>query len=141
MKSLGRLKSKRMVAGVALAAVLLVLLAAPLSVLGCGGSDPGQAAQQFLNLMNDRKFGEAYDLLASGSPARSISREDFVSMSEANFPPDLRLGNIRIAEQKVEGDKATVKWTAITKQANTPDENTEQELSLVKENDQWWIWE
>lgn len=122
--------------------VLAILLAAPLLATGCGSESPSPVTEKFIRTMSDRKFAEAYDMLAEGSPARTVSREEFVSLSEANFPAGLTFENIKIIDERIDGNKATVKWSAVTKQPNTPDENTEQELSLVQGDDgNWKVWE
>lgn len=127
-----------------LSAVLVLIVALSSGVLlisGCGSPGPGAVTEQFIKHMNDRKFGDAYDMLASESPARRGSRDDFVSDSEANFPESLKFEDIKIIEEKIDNDRATVKWSAISRQPDTPDENTEQELSLINQDGDWKVWE
>lgn len=123
-------------AALTLMAVLLALLAA-----GCGGPSPTNVAEDFARQMNDRKFGEIYDLLANQSPVRKeISRDDFVAQYESIYPAGFRLNDFKVTEEKIEDDKkAMVLWTAIAVVPGREDEPTSRTFSMVTEDGNWKI--
>lgn len=125
------------VAGLALMAALLVFVAA-----GCSsGPSPTNVAEDFARQMNERKFGEIYDLLAVQSPIRKeISRDDFVAQYESIYPEGFRLADFKVTEERVEGDnKAVVLWTANAIVPGREAEPTNRTFSMVMEDGAWKI--
>ncbi|MFA5808958.1 MAG: NTF2-like N-terminal transpeptidase domain-containing protein [Thermoleophilia bacterium] len=130
------LKTKTL-AALTLMAALLALLAG-----GCGGGpSPTNVAEDFARQMNDRKFGEIYDLLSIQSPIRKeISRDDFVGQYESIYPEGFRLADFKITEERIEGDsKAMVLWTATAVVPGRADEPTNRTFSMVSEDGSWKI--
>lgn len=117
------------------AALVLVIM---LFATGCGKS-PSSTASEFTKAINERNFGAAYDMLASNSPVRAIAREDFIKNAEASMPQGSVLENFQVTEEKIEGDTATVKWSALQKVPGQTDEPINSSWTMVKENEEWKI--
>ena len=126
----------------ALAALAIIITAgAMLLASGCGsGKTPSAATQDMLNLLADRDFGGAYDAFASSSQIRAqVSRDDFIKQMGISLPDGTTLTDINVTDEKIDGDKATVSWTATVKSTNAQDQPLTDSFALVKEDDAWKV--
>lgn len=118
----------------------LFLLGLALLSSGCGGQSPTDVAKDFSQKINNRQFGDIYDGLAAESPIRNeISRDDWITLNESTFPDGLELADFQVTDEKVDGDRAMVLWSATAKAPSRADEPTNGTLAMVKENDVWKI--
>ena len=120
-------------------AVFLVALLA-LAAAGCGGNSPSSATTDMLTLLGNRDFSGAYDAFASSSQIRAnVSKEEFVSEMGASLPEGSSLSDIRITDEKIDGDTATVSWSATVKAPNVPDQQLNDSFQLTKEDGVWKV--
>jgi hypothetical protein len=125
----------RKIAPIFLAATLAALMF--LLAAGCGSGSPASAAQTFMQHLNNREFGDAYDMLASGSPLKKISRDRFISNADASSPQGSRVDSFTVTSQSVNGDTATVKWRGTRKAPGAPDDPQTGAWTLNREDGQW----
>jgi hypothetical protein len=126
---------KKMTTWLTVVALLAAMTA--LAVAGCGGQSPTQAADEFTQHLNNREFGEAYDMLSSSSPLKAVSRDDFIKNAQQSLPNGSRVDNFQVTEEDVNGDTATVKWTGTEKVPGQPDQTQNGTWTLNREDDQW----
>ena len=115
----------------ALAALLLPLAA------GCGGETPTSAARTFMQHLNNREFGQAYDMLASSSPLKKIPRNRFINNAEASTPKGAVVAGFTVTSESVNGGRATVRWKGTRKAPGTPDDPQNGSWTLNQEDGHW----
>ena len=120
-----------------LIASLVIASMTVLVAAGCGGQSPTQAAEEFTQHLNNREFGEAYDMLASNSPLKAVSRDEFVKNAQQTLPDGSKVDNFQVTGEDVNGDSATVKWTGTEKVPGQPDKTQSSTWTLSREDDQW----
>ncbi len=125
----------RKIAPIILAAALAALMFLPAA--GCGSESPTSAAQAFMQHLNNREFGDAYDMLASSSPLKKISRDQFVRNADASSPQGARVDGFTVTSESVNGNTATVKWRGTRKAPGAPDDPQTGTWTLTREDDQW----
>ncbi|MHB9054071.1 MAG: Rv0361 family membrane protein [Thermoleophilia bacterium] len=133
--------SRTIRAGATAVAVILTMAALALLAAGCGGSNtPTSATQDMLTLLANRDFGGAYDAFANSSQIRSqVSRDDFIKQMGASLPEGTTLSDINVTNEQIDGDKATVSWTATVKSTSAQDQPLTDSFAVVKEDDSWKV--
>ena len=123
-----------------MAVVALLLLPATIGA-GCGATvnTPSDVIIEHVKLLNQRKFDEFYDLHAPG--ALPSSKEAYVQEITQLFPEGSKITDVKIIQEKVEGDQATVTWSSLQKIIGREERTVEVTTSLVRENDRWKIGE
>ena len=127
---------------VAVIALAVILAAAMMALLasGCGGNTPSYASQDMLTMLANRDFGGAYDAFASSSQIRAqVSRDEFITQMGTSLPEGSTLTDVNISDEKIDGDKATVSWSATVKMPNAEDQSLNDSFQLVKEDDVWKV--
>lgn len=118
--------------------VLSLVAALALTVTACGGDSPGDTVKKYFDNISSGDFGAVYDLLSKDSPARKqYSRDEFVEMAKEEFPQGATISNYSVLEEKIDGDRATVKFRATLKAPDAPEDTDEDTISLVKEDGKW----
>jgi hypothetical protein len=117
--------------------MLVVFLA--VMAAGCGGNTPSSAANDMVQMLSDRQFGQAYDSFSSASPVREIQKEDFIAQMEASLPEGTTITEFSVTEEKIDGDKATVNWKAKVKMPDAEEQILDDSFSAVKEDGTWKI--
>lgn len=125
-----------------LLAVLVLGAFMALFAAGCGGGGPGDTVEKFFENMADRNFAEVYDMVSRDSPARKVSREEFIkTMEEAGIPEGASMSDYEVLEERIDGDRATVRFKATLKAPNEPDDTDEGTVELVNEDGEWKIFD
>lgn len=126
-------------------AVILLLLVS--GVFGCAEEQldtPDAAAEDFIQLINARKLGEAYDSLSVTSPLKNATRQEFITEMEKTFgdmPASFRFSDFHATEVIIDGDNAIVTWTAteVTGVSGKKGEAVETRASTIFENGDWKV--
>ena len=93
-----------------------------------------------LTLLSNRDFSGAYDSFASSSQIRAnVSKEEFVSEMGASLPEGSSMADISVSDEKIDGDNATVSWSATVKTPNSQDQPLNDSFQLTKEDDVWKV--
>jgi len=122
------------------AAIVMMVAVLPLLASGCGGNTPTSAATDMMQLITDHKYGEVYDSFSSDSPVRAqINRDDFVAQMESSFPAATTISEFTVTEEKIDGDKATVNWTAKISTPDGQEEPLNDKFELVLEDGTWKV--
>ena len=91
-----------------------------------------------IGLLNDYEYGQLYDLLAASSPIRGeMSREEFIDQGSNLLAPGTKLEEFRVTSETIEGDRATVEWSAVARAPGVPDSVATATASLVREDGEW----
>lgn len=122
-----------------LLAVLALAAFMALFAAGCGDDSPGDVVKEALEKTSDRDFGDVYDLFSRDSSLRKQSKDEYVADAEKDMPEEASIEDIEILEEKIDGDKATVKFKATFKTPGEPDDTDENTAKLVKEDGEWKI--
>lgn len=133
--TLGRLLGR--FSALALAALIVALLLAAAS--GCGTkAKPSETLEQFYILMAERKFGEAYSLLASESKTRKLMTEEvFIQTMEKQTPQGLAVTAFSVLSESEEGDRAKVKYSVTIQEPDKEPRSNEAEAELALEDGKW----
>ncbi len=111
-----------------------------LVVAGCGGNTPTSASQEMIEKLSSRDFGGAYDSFSSSSPVRAqIDRDTFISKMQTSLPDGTTITEFNASNEQIDGDKATVSWSAKVKMPNVDEQPLDDKFTLVKEDDTWKI--
>ena len=125
--------AKPLVFGLAIPVLLLSLVLA-----GCGSLSPSEVVEKQIGLLNDNEYGELYDMLAPGSPIRQdMTRDEFIEQGSTLLAPGTRLEEFKVTRETVEGDEATVEWSAIARASGVPDSVASATATLIRENGEW----
>lgn len=135
---------ERAVASIVVLVTIAVLVAlTPVLVTGCGvEQQPGDVVEQFYVLLTERKFSEAYALLASDSRLRKTFTEDmFVSKMETETPRDSAVTAFEVVEENEEegGDRMRLKCSVTIQEGDMEPQANTLEVELVQEDGQWKI--
>lgn len=135
---------ERAVASIVVLVTIAVLVAlTPVLVSGCGvEQQPGDVVEQFYVLLTERKFSEAYALLASDSRLRKTFTEDmFVNKMETETPRDSAVTAFDVVEEKEEegGDRMRLKYSVTIQEGDMEPQANTLEVELVQEDGQWKI--
>lgn len=118
--------------------VLSLVAAMVLALSACGGDSPGDTVKEYFDNISSGDFGAVYDLLSKDSPVRQqYSRDEFTEMAREEFPQGATISDYSVLEEKIDGDRATVKFRATLKAPNEPEDTDEDTISLVKEDGKW----
>lgn len=120
----------------AVLSLLAILMALSLAV-GCTGQDsPGEIVKKHLNLLDQRRFKEFYNMHAAGYLP---DRETYINSLEDSFPEGASITNIQVLQEDTQGDTATVKVRYTKELPGVPVQDVEADVELVKENGIWKI--
>lgn len=123
---------------VLLVAVLAALL---MAVAGCGSSGPTAAVEDFMKATQDKncqKMIDAMDFKAAEEAGIPNLKDELVKACEEEKDSGGELVSYKILEETINGDSATVKVEATTK--NNDQEKTESTtLNLVQRDGKWLI--
>lgn len=127
--------------------VLVLALAAVLSASGCGSDEPARVVEEFLNSTADQDCEKWVELLSSESlELFGGSREEAVKSCEESVKSlggenaRVEMVNFEALEQEINGDTATVKFSATARIEGVEDEIIEEDTAtLIKENGEWKI--
>ena len=123
--------------------LLAVILLASLSILlpfyGCSeeSDSPGDVVKEIFAAYNDRDFAKAYELGSSSLQEQGGGREQALARMESSWPQGTEIVDVQIVSETIDGDKATVEWSATIKTPGLPDETGSATVRLLKEEDQW----
>jgi hypothetical protein len=135
---MNQLRTTRIIVLAMTTALLLGILA--LVTSGCGGNSPSSASTDMMQLITDHKFGDAYDSFSSTSSVRAeVNRDDFVSQMGATFTESITVSDFTVTEEKIDGDTATVSWTAKIKMPDGQEQPLNDKFQLVKEDGTWKV--
>lgn len=131
----------------ALLSAVLLAVTSSAGLAGCGGSresSPDAAVQDLIHLLNARNFGEAYEKLASDSVYAELSQGDFALEMEKIFggtAANLRLSGFRALEVTIDGESASVEWTAswVTGIRGEDQGSIEATSTVVREDGEWKV--
>ncbi|MHB1325287.1 MAG: NTF2-like N-terminal transpeptidase domain-containing protein [Thermoleophilia bacterium] len=122
------------------AIIMLLVAVLALTAVGCGGNSPGSAAGDMVQLLSERRFGDAYDSFSSNSPVRAqVSRDDFVTQMSASLPEGTAITDFSVTEENIEADKGTISWKATVRMPNADDQTLDDKFQMVKEEDNWKV--
>jgi len=134
-------QTQRIRAFLPITAIMMMMVAVlALTAVGCGGNSPGSVAGDMVQLLSERKFGDAYDSFSSSSPVRAqVSRDDFVTQMSASLPEGTTITDFSVTEEKIEDDKGTISWKATVRMPNADDQTLDDKFQMVKEDDNWKV--
>lgn len=134
---------KAIVLGRISALVLTVIMTGLLmmAATGCGVQEkPSDTIEEFYILLSERKFSEAYNLLASDSKTKkAMSEEVFVQSTDKQTPQGLALTSFSVISESEDGDRAKVKFSVTFEEPGKEPRSNEVEAELVKEDGRWKI--
>jgi len=111
-----------------------------LAAAGCGGNTPTQGANDMMQLIINRDYGAAYDAFSSASPVKhELNRDDFISQMQASFPEVATLGDFNVTDEQIDGDSATVSWTAKITLPDGQEQPLNDKFQMVKEDGTWKV--
>ncbi|MEK7817057.1 MAG: hypothetical protein AAB281_02250, partial [Actinomycetota bacterium] len=127
-----------------IAALLLMVIVAALTVAvatGCGAKEkPSDTVEKFYILLSERKFNEAYGLLAyEGKTKILMDEEYFVSNAEKQTPQGRTLTAFSVISETEDGDNARVRFSATFQEPDKEPQTNEVETRLVKVDGKWKI--
>lgn len=122
------------------ALVLAAALALLLPLSGCGAEkSPGEVVKEVFAAYNARDFGKVYDLSSAALQQQSGDRNKAIFLMEHNWPAGTEVVDLKVDNEAVDGDTATVTWSGTLKTPGVPDEPSSATINLVKEDGEWRV--
>ncbi|RJQ45039.1 MAG: DUF4878 domain-containing protein [Gaiellales bacterium] len=120
-------------------ASILIFLVAAAAAFGCGGegASPGEVVKEIFAAYNARDFERAYEFSSSSLREQGGSREEALAFMETSWPKGTEITDIEIIDETIDGDHATVEWSATIRTPELPEESGNATVRLVKEDGQW----
>lgn len=111
-----------------------LMVALTLFVVACGGGPkPGDVAKKFLSAVNDLNFEEAKQYATAESASMLDMLSGLASMGDDQEKPEAQ--EITIVKEEIDGDNATVTYTAKDDEGN----DVEETIDLVKVDGDWKV--
>ncbi|XZF12710.1 hypothetical protein ACTHGU_13060 [Chitinophagaceae bacterium MMS25-I14] len=111
---------------------IVAVLALAVSLVSCNSNSPKASAEKFLNGLNHMDYESAKSVSTEETKKMLDMMSQLTAMLPDSSKETAKKVQVKIGEEKVNGDKATVSYT-------TSEDTTAKQLTLVKEKGKWLV--